>query len=331
MNHLYFATNEETRYQHAQNQLQHTAPHVLLDRLDVVIPEIQAGDPATVIQQKVDFVRGQTTKPFLVESTSSDTAPRPGHGDDKVKAIAQVALAYLDDVYRFGGLDEFAQWLQDQANGIDSQRRTISQRWTSRSSGWKNMIEDPDSYVNFEQNYARVNAMIRRFGPQASGNALEIGCGTGEAGRILKESNPGLQLLSTDISPGMLAEAQKQTREAGLDISYQEADITKTDLGADRYGMILSRGVVISHLPRGSVYDFLESITRLSREGSYFLFDFMQSEKVGDVEKPVDSKNEFTLGQLDALLGELGWNRVDDDGDDTMRVRVACYQKRETM
>jgi XTP/dITP diphosphohydrolase len=398
MNHLYFATSNETKFLEAKTQLNEAAPDALLDRVDIDIPEIQSDDPDEIIRQKIEFVHSQTTKPFLVDDTSFDTDRYLGfpgsyakfvnnklglegmrrlfENGDEIRAVARLAFSYLDEIYQFEGsiqgelqldnvqsidpnaplnslirLDDgrtlgdaledpsfqnhrgiaigrFANWLCDQENGIDTQRRNISQRWTNRSGEWKDMIEDDTSYVNFENNYARVNAMIRRTGPKVSGKALEIGCGTGEAGRILKESNPALQLLSTDISSGMLEQAKEQTRDAGLDIAYQEADITKTDLGTDTYGIILSRGVVISHLPRGNVYDFLESVTRLSKEDGYFLFDFMQSEKVGDVEKPIDSKNEFTIEQLDALLGELGWVRVDDDGTDAMRVRVACYQKK---
>lgn len=233
------------------------------------------------------------------------------------------------DNHRCKAFAKLGEWLNAQNEQEASQKNDIGERWSQRSSDWKDMIENTDSYVNFEDNYARVNSMIRKYAPVTAGKALEIGCGTGEAGRILKQGNPTLDVLSTDIAESMLDEAEKQTRESGLDIKYKKVDIATDDLGKDSYSMILSRGVIISHLPKNDVMDYLESITHHTMQGGYFLFDFIQDIQVGDVEKPVDSKNEFTLEQMDGILRELGWNRVDDDGTDNMRVRVVCYRKKE--
>lgn len=231
------------------------------------------------------------------------------------------------DSHRGKALRQLTEWLNTENRRSDQQKINISKRWSERSAGWKDVIADTDSYVNFEENYARVNALIRKYAPLVTGNALEIGCGTGEAGRILKQANSSLNVLSTDISEGMLSEAELQTREAGLSIEYRKADITKHDLSGNYFDMVLSRGVVVSHLPRTDIVDWLEAVTNHTRVGGYFLFDFIQSVDVGDVEKPIDSKNEFTLSQMDSLMNELGWRRVEDDGTDTTRVRVVCYRR----
>lgn len=202
----------------------------------------------------------------------------------------------------------------------------ISERWSGRATGWKDIIENEESYVNYEDNYERVNTLIRVYAPLAKGKALEIGCGTGEAGRILKSSNPALELLSTDIAPGMLAEAKRQTTRAGLVIEYKQLDITSQDLGQEKFGIIISRGVVVSHLPKSDIYDFLETAATHVDKGGYLLFDFIQHTSVGEIEKPVDDKNEFTLEQMDELLSHFDMKRIDDAGNDNMRVRVVCYQ-----
>lgn len=93
--------------------------------------------------------------------------------------------------------------------------------------------------------------------------------------------------------------------------------------------MVLSRGVVISHLPHTDVIDWLEAVTQHTKPQGYFLFDFIQSVQAGDVEKPVDSKNEFSLSQMDAIMNELGWSRVENSGTDEMRVQVACYRRND--
>lgn len=231
------------------------------------------------------------------------------------------------DNHRGRALSRLAEWVNAQNGQSDLQKAEIGKRWSERSTGWKDIIENADSYVNFEENYARVNTIIEKYAPLVSGNVLEIGCGTGEAGRILKQANPSLNLLSTDISDGMLAEAQRQTNEAGLEIEYRKLDITTSELDGLNFDMVLSRGVVISHLPRTDVIDWLEAVTRHTKEGGYFLFDFIQSVQVGDVDKPVDSKNEFTLSQMDSIMNELGWERIENSGTDEMRVQVTCYRR----
>ncbi len=396
MKHLYFATGSDSKFDEASGYFATLSPDVEFDRFEVDVPEIQSDDPDTILRNKVEFVRTLTTKPFIVDDVCFDTELYPGFpgsyakfvnstlgkdglerlfkNGDNVKAIARVALSYLDSIFFFEGqiggtfnfdnhltggplfndliqvtpnqslgealedsefnnhrrqaLAQLAQWLSSRNDNDFGHKSIIGQRWTDRSSTWAEVIGDPESYVNFEGNYTRVNSMIRKFGPIASGKALEIGCGSGEAGRILKASNQLLEVLSTDIADGMLDEARKQTADAGLDIEYRKLDVVKDGLESDTFNFTLSRGVIISHLPKGDIWDYLEAVTDASKDGAYFLFDFIQSVGVGNnVEKPIDTKNEFTLDQIDRIMNELGWNRVDDDGSNAMRVRVVCYRK----
>tara|TARA_Y100001949_G_scaffold57886_1_gene48715 strand:- start:1514 stop:2728 length:1215 start_codon:yes stop_codon:yes gene_type:complete len=215
-------------------------------------------------------------------------------------------------------------------NLSDDKKVEIGERWSRRAATWKDLIEDEASYVNYEENYERVNTLIKKYGPLAKGNALEVGCGTGEAGRILKTSNPALELLSTDIAQGMLAEAQRQTADASLDIEYRQLDITGNTLGDKKFGIVISRGVVVSHLPKSNIYDFLESAARHTDTEGYLLFDFIQDTSVGEIEKPIDTKNAFTLQQMDDVLSHFDMKRIDDIGNDSMRVRVVCYQHIKT-
>ncbi|MFZ3009529.1 MAG: non-canonical purine NTP pyrophosphatase [Candidatus Microsaccharimonas sp.] len=228
--------------------------------------------------------------------------------------------------HRRSALLELSNSIAANSDQSNKKKNEIGDRWSSRAPTWKDLIEDEASYVNYEDNYERVNTLIKHYGPLAKGKALEIGCGTGEAGRILKTSNPALELLSTDIASGMLAEAQKQTAEAGLDIEYKQLDITSEALSDEKFGIVISRGVVVSHLPKSNIYDFLESAAYHTGTNGYLLFDFIQDTTVGEIEKPVDTKNTFTLQQMDDILSNFNMKRIDDAGNDSMRIRVVCYQ-----
>ena len=128
----------------------------------------------------------------------------------------------------------------------------------------------------------------------------------------------------------MLAEAQRQTADASLDIEYRQLDITGNTLGDKKFGIVISRGVVVSHLPKSNIYDFLESAARHTDTEGYLLFDFIQDTSVGEIEKPIDTKNAFTLQQMDDVLSHFDMKRIDDIGNDSMRVRVVCYQHIKT-
>lgn len=397
MNHLYYATGNENKFNEAKSFMENAYPTVNLDHLAIDIPEVQSSNPDDILASKVNFVRQQTSVPFIVDDASFYTERFPefpgsyakfvnnalGYegwrrlfdDGDNIRAVARLALYNFGDITTFEGslkgvLDLSSQPIDDEGFtlnkyfvlpdrqtledslkhpefqnhrrlalrdlgeyilGADDTSRAnkiaIGDRWSTRASGWKQLIEDENSYVNYEDNYERVNTLIRKYAPLVSGTALEIGCGTGEAGRILKSSNLSLNLLSTDISSGMLGEARKQSEHEGLDIEYRKVDITSDEFVEDPFNIVISRGVVVSHLPKANIFDFLESAAKHTASSGYLLFDFIQDTEVGEIEKPIDSKNEFTLDQMDEIMSHLGMSRVDDAGDDEMRVRVVCYCK----
>ena len=395
MKHVYYATSNEAKFADAKKTLTTLNPELTVEPLCIDIPEIQSDNHDEIIKQKVDFVREETSRPFIVDDTSFYTERYPDFPGayakftndslglegwkrlfdegDKIRAVARIALHYFGETNYFegeiegslqfsegSGIDGFTlndhivlndgQLLQDALKDpafINHRRQAllalsyslsttsaqsttkkveIGKRWGSRASGWRDVIKDEASYVNYENNYERVNTLIEKYAPLSTGSALEIGCGTGEAGRIIKTSNPDLAVLSTDISAGMLQEAREQTTEAGLDISYRQLDITNDELGEAKFGLVVSRGVVVSHLPKSNIYDFLQSAASHTRVGGYLLFDFIQNTTVGEIEKPIDSKNEFTVSQMDELMAHFSLKRVDEAGRDGMRVRVVCYQ-----
>lgn len=397
MNHLYYATGNENKYNEAKVFIEGTYPKLHLDQLAVDIPEIQSNDPNEILEQKVAFVRQRTNAPFIVDDASfyTDRFPQfPGSyakftnetlgyegwrrlfdDGDNIRAVARLALHNFGDITVFDGfvdgkldlssgptnqssfslneyfvlpdgrtlkealedshfqnhrrsaLGKLGGYLADTNNTSETSKSIIGARWSERAPGWQKMIEDKDSYVNYEDNYERANTLIQKYAPLVSGTALEVGCGTGEAGRILKSSNPDLRLLATDISEGMLEEARILSDSQGLDIEYRKLDITSDDFHENAFDIVISRGVVVSHLPKSNIFDFLESVASHTANGGYLLFDFIQNTSVGAIEKPVDSKNEFTVVQMDEIMSHFGMGRVDDAGNDRMRVRVVCYQK----
>jgi len=74
---------------------------------------------------------------------------------------------------------------------------------------------------------------------------LDLGCGTGR--HSVELAKRGYQITGVDISSGMLAEAKKAAKKAGVEVEWIEADCCDFDLGM-RFGLIFFPFNSIAHL-----------------------------------------------------------------------------------
>lgn len=197
-------------------------------------------------------------------------------------------------------------------------------RWTARSTSWTENISSAESYVNHENGYARFDAVLERV-LKESGNrtALDVGCGTGQVTRAL--ASQGFHaVLGIDTSSGMVAQAE---RESSNHRNAKFLTASLEDAAAHGpYDVITSRGVVLSHMPRTQAIDYLRALTGCSAEGTYLVFDFIQTLANGGFGNKGD-KSEYDFEQLSRILRELGWVPVAKDGESSARVVVAAFHR----
>jgi SAM-dependent methyltransferase len=80
-----------------------------------------------------------------------------------------------------------------------------------------------------------------QFGLQAGQQVLEVGCGTGQLWCANAERVPdGLELTLTDTSAGMLAEAARSLRRAGLDAVTRRADAGSLPYGDAAFDVVVA-------------------------------------------------------------------------------------------
>lgn len=77
INHLYYATGDENKFNEAKYFMEGAYPTVNIDRLHIDIPEIQSGNPEDILNHKIEFVRQQTNVPFIVDDASFYTERFP--------------------------------------------------------------------------------------------------------------------------------------------------------------------------------------------------------------------------------------------------------------
>ena len=70
-----------------------------------------------------------------------------------------------------------------------------------------------------------VDFILQELSLPEHSHILDMGCGTGR--HAVELARRGYRVTGVDISPGMLAEAEKAAREAGVDIAWVHADAAK--------------------------------------------------------------------------------------------------------
>lgn len=119
---------------------------------------------------------------------------------------------------------------------------------------------------------ARVSQVI-----QGCGSVLDLGCGPATQLAQIAELNPGIRFTGVDLSPTMLADAEKHVQALGLgNVAFRQGDITTLDGIADQsMGAVIST-MALHHLPTlQHLEDCFASIQRVLKPGgALYLTDF---------------------------------------------------------
>jgi SAM-dependent methyltransferase len=120
---------------------------------------------------------------------------------------------------------------------------------------------------------AEVDAILDRL-PTVAGRALDIGIGTGRF--AVPMARRGWSIVGVDLSPGMLAQAQKAAQEAGLAerIDLREGDATAIDaLPEGPFEVILAIGVLFHVTSPAARAAFVAALARRLAPGGRLLID----------------------------------------------------------
>lgn len=119
---------------------------------------------------------------------------------------------------------------------------------------------------------ARVSQVI-----QGCDSVLDLGCGPATQLAQIAELNPDTRFTGVDLSPPMLADAEKHIQTQGLgNVSFRQGDITKLEGIADQSVDAVISTVALHHLPTlGHLEDCFAAIRRVLRPGgALYLTDF---------------------------------------------------------
>ena len=104
-----------------------------------------------------------------------------------------------------------------------------------------------------------------------AGSVLELGCGTGH--KLIPIASDGHPCIGLELSPAMLAEAQRKADERGLAVQWVQGDMRDFDLGRT-FDLVLIAANSLLHLHEsGDLVSCFRSVRRHLAPGARFVFD----------------------------------------------------------
>ena len=118
-----------------------------------------------------------------------------------------------------------------------------------------------------------VHACLRQYGSGASRRLLEVACGTGN--HAFEMEKLGYQIVATDYSADMLAQAQRKARENGSQIDFRLQDMRSLDLAERPFDVVMclfdSLGYVATN---ENLLKVLEGVHSHLKPQGLFVFEF---------------------------------------------------------
>lgn len=108
---------------------------------------------------------------------------------------------------------------------------------------------------------------------------VDLGCGFGKSTRPLKLRYPTAEVIGVDLAAPGLRLAHADTGEAGLDISYRQADARKTGL-EDGSCDVVTGTMLLHEMPESVIKETIEEAARLVRPGGTIAF--LEFQPTGD-------------------------------------------------
>lgn len=118
-----------------------------------------------------------------------------------------------------------------------------------------------------------IEEIFRSYAKEPIASVLDLGCGTGN--HALELARRGYEVAAIDVSPHMLAEAEKKLRVSSLDgkISFHEADIRDFNLDREFDAIVVMFAVLGYQLDNENVLRTLNTARNHVKKDGLLIFD----------------------------------------------------------
>ena len=202
--------------------------------------------------------------------------------------------------------------------------KAIAARWDARAVRWDADLSDPACHLNEDQAYPRFLSQLTRFLATRSSfcathGLIDVGCGTGI---VLEHTLSRFAWgVGIDISPRMIKEAESKQL---ANTSFIIGDCFNVPELCPRAGVVVSRGVLLSHYGLKQAEAFLRAMLSALVKGGWLVCDFLNEAARGHHLHIPHNKTWFTRAEIRALARRVGFRSARILGRDQRRVLILC-------
>ena len=196
----------------------------------------------------------------------------------------------------------------------------IAARWDARADSWDQSLEDPSCHLNEDDAYCRFTRFVQRLIAQrprfcAAHGILDAGCGTG---LVMAEVVSAFAWgKGVDISPKMVRAARAKRLAK---TQFLLGDCFDLPALCPKAGMVVSRGVLLSHYGRKQGQAILSAARFALVPGGFAVFDFLNEAARAKYRHVPENKTWFTGKEIQLMALGAGFRMVSIVGQSNRRV-----------
>jgi predicted TPR repeat methyltransferase len=231
--------------------------------------------------------------------TPAPAAP-PGAGAQSAESLSSAAARAADRLAQSSEVAELHFALATEANLVAPSRvpaAVVTELFDRYASRFDEHLRDKLGYRVPE----RVAEAVARHKPAEAIDALDIGCGTGLCGVLLRPM--AKSLTGVDLSPAMIEQSRKRNVYDHLHVGDLLATLSAADC---QYDLIVAADVLIYH---GDLSQIFESAMGALRPGGLFVFS-IESTSAERYQLQANRRYGHSRGYIDRLMKMFGWETV---------------------
>jgi SAM-dependent methyltransferase len=206
------------------------------------------------------------------------------------------------------------------------QLKAIAARWDARADSWDQALGDPACHLNEDDAYCRFTRFVQRLIVRrarfcATHGIIDAGCGTG---LVLAEVGSAFDwAIGIDISPKMIRAARAKHLAK---TKFLVGDCFDLPSICPKAGVVVSRGVLLSHYGRKQGQGILKAARNALVPGGFLVFDFLnQAARTKYLHLPVN-KTLFTSKEIQSMALRAGFIVVSVLGNPNRRVLLVLAE-----
>jgi SAM-dependent methyltransferase len=209
-----------------------------------------------------------------------------------------------------------------QTRSIYAQRRieAIAARWDARADCWDQDLEDPDCHLNEDDAYDRFTRLVQKLVKDRrrfcrSHGIIDAGCGTGLVlAQVISAFEWGIGI---DISAKMIRAARAKRLAK---TKFLKGDCFDLPSLCPKAGLVLSRGVLLSHYGRRQGLAILQAARGALVPGGFLVLDFLNEAARTKYLHAPGNKTWFTGGEIKEMALRAGFSTATILGRPNRRV-----------